>query len=47
LRNWSLPASVSNITGASFNSGSSTGQKVIITVDGSPTTYPGAATVTI
>jgi hypothetical protein len=47
LRNWSLPASISNLTGQSFNTGSSTGMKVVITVDGSPTTYTSDTTVTI
>ena len=47
IRNWSLPANLSNLTGASFASGSSTGQKVILTVNGAPTTYTSNTSVTI
>jgi hypothetical protein len=47
IRNWSLPANLSNLTGASFSSGGSTGQKVILTVNGTPTTYTSNTSVTI
>jgi hypothetical protein len=47
IRNWSLPSALTNLSSASFNTGSSGGKKVIFTLDGSPTTYTSDTPVSI